>query len=107
MALFICENCGCIENTALGFYWGREFVKFKDESMDGKALCSECAPSHFADGTRAGRCVWHGRFEKVKFDPLIHKFEDYVNGEQIKKQLQKEALVDMMKKDEELGLYRE
>ena len=105
MSLFICENCGCIENTALGFYWGREFVKFMDEKMNGKALCSECIPSYFIDGTRAGKGVWHGRFPRVKFDPQVHKFEDYVNGEQIKKQIQRLALIDMMRGDEELGLY--
>lgn len=79
MALFICEKCGYIENTALGFYWGREFIKFCDEKMNGKALCSECIKG-----------VWHGKFKKIKFDPQVHKFEDYINGEHVKKQITKE-----------------
>ena len=33
MSLFICENCGCIENTALGFYWGREFANSGEIEM--------------------------------------------------------------------------
>lgn len=65
MPLFICEECNCIENTALGHYWGRNHVKFKDASKNGKTLCSECAPSEFEDGSiypKWGK--WHGQFEK-------------------------------------------
>lgn len=43
MPLFICKNCGCIENTALGFYW----------PAGAEPLCSECA---------FGK--WHGYFDK-------------------------------------------
>ena len=43
MSLYQCEQCGAMENTALGSYW-----------LQKKKLCSECA-----DG------VWHGRFEKI------------------------------------------
>jgi hypothetical protein len=42
MSLFRCEECGCVENTAIGCYWGKD-----------KKLCSEC-----------GRGKWHGQFEK-------------------------------------------
>ena len=51
MSLFVCEKCECIENTALGHYWGQD-----------KKLCSEC-----------GRGKWHGRFEKRKFDTTKDK----------------------------------
>lgn len=80
MPLFICENCGCIENTALGHYWGRKHLKFKDEKMNGKALCSECIPLEFLDGSKAGDGKWHNKFNKEKFDSTKHKSENYLNG---------------------------
>jgi len=40
--LFKCEDCGCVENTATGAFWGRE-----------KKLCSECSTG-----------TWHGIFPK-------------------------------------------
>ena len=80
MPLFICENCGCIENTALGHYWSRKHVKFKDEKMNGKALCSECTPLEFSDGSKAGNGKWHNHFPKEKFDSAIHKSEHYLNA---------------------------
>ena len=42
MPLFKCEECGCVENTAVGCYWGRD-----------RKLCSECG-----DGK------WHDIFKK-------------------------------------------
>ena len=80
MPLFICENCGCIENTALGFYWSRKHVKFKDEEMNGKALCSECMPLEFSNGVKAGEGKWHNKFSKEFFDSSIHKSGDYLNA---------------------------
>lgn len=59
MSLFVCEECGCIENTALCGFWLR---KTKDGS--GRALCSECDP-------QTGK--WHGRFPKDQYDPKVHK----------------------------------
>jgi hypothetical protein len=47
--IFICHECKCVENTALGQYWGEQ---------EENKLCSECA-----------RGVWHGRFPKERFDP--------------------------------------
>lgn len=53
MALFICEECGCIENTALtGFRWDRA----KKRRI---LLCSECDPD-------IGK--WHDKFSKKKWD---------------------------------------
>lgn len=46
MPLFKCEQCGCVENTAMCGYWWRD---------DKPALCSECDPE-FGE--------WHGEFEK-------------------------------------------
>ena len=46
MSVYICEKCGCIENTALGGYWGNLMDKTP-------VVCSECD---------SGR--WHGEFPK-------------------------------------------
>ena len=54
MPLFICKKCGCIENTALGKYWGEK-----------EGLCSEC-----------GWGKWHGAFPKKKFDDKKWEKED-------------------------------
>lgn len=51
MSLFVCDGCGCVENTALGKYWTRKI------DGDGRALCSECDQGQ-----------WHGRFTKKPWD---------------------------------------
>lgn len=61
MSLFACEECHCLENTALGFYWGRA----PGDSTDGRVLCSACGPAVYLDGTptrQGGK--WHGRFPR-------------------------------------------
>ena len=66
MPLFVCDVCECVENTALGHYWGRGQNFFGPE-LKGKALCSECSPATFIDGSKnsdGGR--WHGKFPKRK-----------------------------------------
>lgn len=47
MALFMCENCNCVENTACSDYW-------IDKIEGNPLLCSEC---------QYGK--WHDKFEKV------------------------------------------
>lgn len=51
MPLFICESCGCVENTALCNYWTNHCV------YKLPALCSECDPY---------TAEWHGAFPKRK-----------------------------------------
>lgn len=46
MSVYICEKCGCIENTGLGGYW-RNVIKKEPKA------CSEC---------NTGK--WHNKFEK-------------------------------------------
>lgn len=83
MSLFVCDLCGCVDNTALGHFWGRNSDMFADKSLKGKALCSECSPAEFKDGSKhedGGK--WHGRFPKVQWDgkrevinrplPIVH-----------------------------------
>jgi len=78
MSLFICENCGVIENTALGHFWAKDAVKFKDSNMNGKALCSECAPCEYEDGSKSKYGKWHGKFPREKFNPEKHDKADFV-----------------------------
>lgn len=71
MPLFVCDECGCVDNTATGFYWTYLCDKhaFKDESKNGKALCCECAPQEYSDGSiceRHGK--WHGYFPKQTWE---------------------------------------
>ncbi len=47
MSVYICEKCGCIENTALGGYW-RNCIK------EEAKMCSEC---------NTGK--WHNEFKKM------------------------------------------
>ena len=63
MSLFICSQCQCIENTALGSYWGRVSIDRKPP------LCSECDTG-----------FWHYRFTKTKatIENIIeHRVEIY------------------------------
>lgn len=50
MPLFMCSKCGCIENTALGYYWN-EMMDAHQENRAAKPLCSLC---------RTGK--WHDQF---------------------------------------------
>lgn len=70
MSLFQCGNCGAAENTALAGqgcdgYAERFFDWTGIEDRKGKKLCSECAPTKYADGTPTEYGKWHGRFPKV------------------------------------------
>ena len=69
MPIFKCAKCGCAENTALGLYWTRHMADNYDwsevgEEYKGEALCSECAPKHFANGEPTGYGKGHGKFKK-------------------------------------------
>lgn len=71
MPLFICEKCGCIENTALGHYWSKDTQMFKNTEW-GKALCSECSPNKFPDGSNYAKGgKWHGQFPKESFEEYM------------------------------------
>ena len=72
MPLFVCDRCGCVENTALGSYWGKDMPSLWKAEDYGKALCSECAPQQFKSGepTRFTG-TWHGLFPKKKWDGKV------------------------------------
>lgn len=68
MSLFVCDNCGCIDNTACGGTFTTRNMDIWNEEDRGKALCVECSPTKFVDGSRnpdAGK--WHNKFDKIKY----------------------------------------
>lgn len=75
MGLYVCENCKCVENTALGQYWSRNSNIYPPE-YDGKKLCSECGAPEYTDGTTTNFGKWHNRFEKIHIDEYSKKYPD-------------------------------
>jgi hypothetical protein len=79
MPVFVCDNCDNIDNSACGgTFWTRNMDIWPEEYR-GKALCVECAPKQYSDGSpneRAGK--WHGRFPKRK--ATADMFHDGRNG---------------------------
>lgn len=73
MSLFVCDKCGCVENTALGRYWSKDMPFWGDDNR-GLALCSECAPTRDKDGNYINEYgarkygKWHGIFLKEPWD---------------------------------------
>lgn len=63
MPLFVCDECKCIENTSGAWYWYR---KHPDPKYSDRYLCTECAPTHYGDGTATGLGKWKRHFEKKK-----------------------------------------
>lgn len=71
MALFVCEACGCIENTALSNFWRRKRPRVAGVKSDGRALCSDCDPS-------IGK--WHGKFPRRMYIPGVDQVQ-FKDGE--------------------------
>ena len=74
MSLFVCDRCGCVDNTALGRYWSKDMDIWGEDNR-GLALCSKCAPDVFEDGSPVNRPhdivkfgEWHNKFPKRKWD---------------------------------------
>jgi hypothetical protein len=63
MSDYQCDQCGCVENSSLGLYWDRHSDHWGPQ-IRGRALCSECAPVHYPDGSTTGYGKWHGRFKQ-------------------------------------------
>ena len=68
MGTYICSKCGCIDNTACGGnFWSfkSKSGSFKDDYANKNALCVECTPGEYNDGSvnkEAGK--WHNIFPK-------------------------------------------
>jgi hypothetical protein len=66
MGLFVCEQCGHVENTALSNYWLRG-----QHGHDVRALCSDCDPD-LKGHTRFERASWDGQL--VRNPDVIARF---------------------------------
>ena len=69
MSTFICEKCGCIDNTSLGGTYNNvlgQLGLYLDPYANKTILCIECTPKFYYDGSinhDSGK--WHNRFEKM------------------------------------------
>ena len=70
MPLFICNKCGCIDNTAMdNTYWLIQMYEpeeklYSDEWYNTHPVCTECNNLTSSDGSVIGTGKWHGKFEK-------------------------------------------
>jgi len=74
MSLYQCEECGCIENTAMACQgmkgYAEKFFDWKGfEDRKGKLLCSACGPTKYADGNPTEYGKWHDQFKR-RYLPL-------------------------------------
>lgn len=68
MSLFQCQQCGCVENTALsgqGMSWTDLFNWEGIEERRGLKLCSACGPAVYKDNRPTKFGKWHGRFPRA------------------------------------------
>ena len=77
MGLYVCDDCGVVENTSKANYWARN-MKHNDSDkfidLKGKALCSLCDPNIKK---------WHGRFpRRTEKERLRAGQTNFVNREQ-------------------------
>ena len=87
MSLFQCENCGCVENTALALQGTKGVEELFDwtriEERRGMMLCRACAPTHYAQGVLTGMgivwlgCLTHGRENAEMLETLGQTQQDY------------------------------
>jgi len=80
MSIYQCENCGCVENTALGHYHCRNMKNMflNEEKYLNKKLCSSCGPKFYKDGKPTEYGKWHNRFDR-HFYPKGKLYTDH-NG---------------------------
>lgn len=85
MSLYQCDNCGCVENTALGWYHCRDCKRLTPKEYLGKALCCVCGPTKYPNGEPIEDMgKWHGRFER-KFYPIGSLYTDHQGNVRDKK----------------------
>ena len=67
MSVYQCFNCGCAENTALGWFHSRFSKRIAPTDILGQALCSACAPLNYKSGEPIKKFngEWHGQFERT------------------------------------------
>ncbi len=86
MSIFQCDECGCAENTATGWYHCRNMERLTATDKLGLALCSVCAPLEFPSGEKIEgfNGQWHGHFKQT-FLPHGEFFTNQVGNLEHKK----------------------
>lgn len=65
LSTYVCDECGVLENTALGNWHVRDRNMRFFGIENGKALCSQCTPATYLSGgdvSNGGQ--WHNRFPR-------------------------------------------
>ena len=84
MSIFQCEECGCAENTACGWYQSRNSERVTPKEFLGRKLCSACAPTEYPSGKSNGfNNTWHGKFKRTFLPHKEFKTNDNGNIEHI------------------------
>jgi hypothetical protein len=66
MSTFVCEKCGCVDNSACGGTYHTKNCDWWPEEYRGKALCCVCASPKFKDGSiNTGAGKWHNKFPRL------------------------------------------
>lgn len=82
MSVYQCDECGCAENTALGWYHCRDMKDMVPAKYLGKKLCSACGPTHYLNGDKTDLGKWHGSFERTFYPKGTMETDD--NGNLVK-----------------------
>lgn len=71
MSLFQCQNCGCLENTALSAQGFKVMARLFDWSYaperEGLRICSACGPTNYKSGKPTEFGKWHGVFSRTYY----------------------------------------
>ena len=82
MPLFVCDDCGCVDNTAGARYWTRDYKDMWAEDNFGKALCTACAPTKFVSGEPTNyNGKWTSGFKREKLSKEGLEKGWYINRE--------------------------
>lgn len=80
MSIFQCDDCGCAENTALGWYHCRNSPDLTPKEKLGKKLCSACGPTQYPNGEPIEDMgKWHGKFERTYYPKGSMETDRYGN----------------------------
>lgn len=88
--MYQCEECGCAENTACGWYW---YNRHEDPKYHDRKLCSACGPADQSGIQKFGE--WHAEFERT-FYPKGSMVTDK-NGNLVERTYSEEACLSFLR----------
>ena len=67
MSIYQCDDCGCAENTACGWFHSRNSKTLNKPEDVGKKLCSACATTEWpsGDAKKDFDGTWHNKFKRT------------------------------------------